>query len=299
VSLLGMSFASTLFGMSQTLWQTIVFRCVAGVFGGTIVTVRAMVSENSTKHTQARAFSFFAFAYNMGIFIGPLIGIFFNYYHIQVPHTNHVTLGGALERPASKFPSTFGKVRFWHDYPYALPNIVVSAIALSAATTTMLFVRETLHIHRDNKNTAGPTMSTWEIIKHPGVTPVLVVYNYVMMMASTFTAVFPVHQYTPVGLGGLGFSPGLIAACTALNGSSQAAWLLLIFPVLHKRVGTGRVLWLCAVAWPVLFAAAPLYNVLLRYELTTLFWSTGPLVVVLFSGVSMAFSELFLAMFTL
>jgi hypothetical protein len=75
ISLLGMTVASTLFGMSQKLWQMVLFRCVAGVFGGTVVTVRAMLSENSTKHTQARAFSFFAFASNMGIFIGPLIGM--------------------------------------------------------------------------------------------------------------------------------------------------------------------------------------------------------------------------------
>jgi MFS family permease len=64
----------TLFGMSQSLWQMIVTRCFAGVFAGTVVTVRAMLSENSTKHTQARAFSYFAFARNLGLFLGPLIG---------------------------------------------------------------------------------------------------------------------------------------------------------------------------------------------------------------------------------
>lgn len=52
----------------------IFFRCIAGVFAGTVVTVRAMLSENSTKHTQARIFSFFAFFNNLGMFLGPLIG---------------------------------------------------------------------------------------------------------------------------------------------------------------------------------------------------------------------------------
>lgn len=33
-----------------------------------------MITENSTKKTQARAFSYFAFAGNLGIFTGPLIG---------------------------------------------------------------------------------------------------------------------------------------------------------------------------------------------------------------------------------
>jgi MFS family permease len=49
-------------------------RCVAGIFAGTVVTVRAMLSENSTKHTQARAFSYFAFSRNIGLLIGPPLG---------------------------------------------------------------------------------------------------------------------------------------------------------------------------------------------------------------------------------
>jgi len=37
-------------------------------------TIRSMLSENSTPKTQARAFSWFAFTSNCGIFVGPLIG---------------------------------------------------------------------------------------------------------------------------------------------------------------------------------------------------------------------------------
>lgn len=73
-SLLGIAVATTLFGMSQSIAQMIAARCFAGVFAGTVVTVRAMFSENSTKHTQARAFSYFAFAGNLGISVGPLLG---------------------------------------------------------------------------------------------------------------------------------------------------------------------------------------------------------------------------------
>ena len=128
LSLLGMTVSTTLFGLSQTLWQMILFRCIAGVFAGTVVTVRAMLSEISTKHTQARAFSFFAFSGNLGIFLGPLIG-------------------GALETPADKYTSTFGKIQFFHDYPYALPSMVISVISLTAALTTIFFVNEVcLHL---------------------------------------------------------------------------------------------------------------------------------------------------------
>ena len=74
-SLLGLAVATTLFGLSQSIAQMVVFRCVAGVFGGTVVTLRTMYSEISTKKTQAKAFSYFAFAGNLGITLGPLLGM--------------------------------------------------------------------------------------------------------------------------------------------------------------------------------------------------------------------------------
>lgn len=77
-SLAGIAAASALFGMSATLWQMILFRCLAGLFAGSSVTIRAMLSENCTKTTQARAFSWYMFARNLGIFIGPLIGMSVN-----------------------------------------------------------------------------------------------------------------------------------------------------------------------------------------------------------------------------
>ncbi|KAF2028576.1 MFS general substrate transporter [Setomelanomma holmii] len=275
-SLLGVAVATSLFGMSQSLWQMIIFRCFAGVFAGTVVTVRAMLSENSTKYTQARAFSYFAFARNLGLFLGPL-------------------LGGVLERPATKYTRIFGKIHFFHKYPYALPGFVTSAIALSSALAVLFFAKETLHIHRDKKKTDTPPMSTWQLFNYPGVARVILIYNYVMLLAFTYTAVNPVFAYTPIALGGLSFSPELIAAMTALAGASQAIWLLLIFPRLHKRVGTGQMLYYCAFAWPVFFASSVVFNTLLRHDLKAAFWATAPPTLVLGSGVAMAFTAVQLA----
>ena len=73
-SLTGVGFATCLFGMSKTIWQMIATRCLAGVFAGSVVTVRTMLSENTDKTTQATAFSWYAVSRNMGISLGPLIG---------------------------------------------------------------------------------------------------------------------------------------------------------------------------------------------------------------------------------
>jgi predicted MFS family arabinose efflux permease len=61
-SLAGIAAASALFGMSAELWQMVVFRCLAGLFAGSSVTIRTMLSENCTKATQAKAFGWFMFS---------------------------------------------------------------------------------------------------------------------------------------------------------------------------------------------------------------------------------------------
>lgn len=82
-----------------------------------------MFSEISTPRTQARAFSFFAFSGNLGIFFGPLIG-------------------GGLSNPVDQYPSTFGHSQFFKDYPYALATLVSGLFAASAALVNFFFLKE-------------------------------------------------------------------------------------------------------------------------------------------------------------
>ena len=81
-----------------------------------------MISENSTKKTQAKAFSWFAFSGYIGIFVGPFIG-------------------GALESPAEKF-AFFKDIKFFIDYPYALPTIATGSFGFVAAVISALFIKE-------------------------------------------------------------------------------------------------------------------------------------------------------------
>ena len=96
-------------------------------------------------------------------------------------------------------------------------------------------------------------------------------------------------MFTSVELGGTGFQPEMIAAAIGLSGASQALWLLLVFPRLHKRVGTGQVLRYTAIVWPVFFALYPGFNILLTHKLDKLFWTLAPPALMLGSGVAMAF----------
>ncbi|PMD30438.1 MFS general substrate transporter [Hyaloscypha variabilis F] len=277
-SLAGVAIATATFGLSKTIWQMILFRCCAGVFAGTVVTVRTMITENSTPRTQARAFSFFAFSSNVGIFLGPM-------------------LGGALSDPAKQIGGIFKRIEFFKEYPYALPTFVSGAFGASAAILCVLFLKETLKrkVKGDESPTEAP-MSTLELIKAPGVAMVLLLYGHVMLLGLAYTAVTPVFWFTEPALGGYGLTPQQISFFIGGIGVSQAIWLLFAFPILQRRYGTGGVLRGCLFMWPIFFAAAPVCNYFLRQGWTTAFWITAPVLQIGGSGVAMGFTGVQLAL---
>ncbi|KAK6500107.1 hypothetical protein TWF481_010465 [Arthrobotrys musiformis] len=287
-SMVGVTVATSLFGMATTIWEMVVFRCLAGVFAGTIVTIRTMISEQSTVKTQARAFSLFAFTGNLGILFGPLIG-------------------GALAEPASQYPGIFRGIPFFERYPYALSSFAVGGVGLVITVICAVNVEETLPSKIAARNGgeetgAGPsapakdTMSTWELINAPGVGLVLYTYQHIMLLAFAYTAVTPVFWFTPVALGGLGLSPLQISLFMSLNGLSQAVWLLLVFPPLQNRIGTNGVLRACATAYPAFLAIPPLLNLLLRGGFSTTFWIGAPILMAVGCGVAMSFTAIQLAL---
>lgn len=110
-----------------------------------------------------------------------------------------------------------------------------------------------------------------------------------MLLGLAYTAVSPVFLYTDVQNGGYGFTDQQIALYLAGAGASQAMWMLLAFPPLQRRFGTGNVLRGCAVAWPLFMAAFPVGNELLRHKSYSLFWILFVTTMIGGSGVSMGF----------
>ncbi|KAF8199262.1 MFS transporter [Mycena galopus ATCC 62051] len=248
-SLCGVSVASALFGLSKGVWQMTLFRCLAGAFAGSVVTIRVMITENSTARTQAKAFSFFSFAGNIGIFLGPLIG-------------------GSLSEPTVNCPSVFGHIHLFETYPHLLPTLITGCVAASAAVLCALFVKETLITKTERKfsDSVSPSFSTWEVIKTPGVAAVLYLTGHMALIALGHTA---------VELGGLGFTPLQISLFLGLSGLSQAVWLF-PFPALQRRYGTGGVLRACSYIWPIFMALNPVANCMLKRGWTTAFWIMMP-----------------------
>lgn len=296
LSLFGVGTATAIFGLAQTIWQMILFRCLAGVFAGTVVTIRTMITEHSTAKTQARSFSWFAFSQNLGIFVGPLIG-------------------GALADPAQQYKRAFGGIAFFENYPYALPSLATGFMALVGAITTIFYVEETLPPREEgtkgksdpesepllNGSSSKPDIenSTWALIKSPGVLPVLYLYSHIMVLAFSYTAIVPVFSYEPIAIGGFGFSSLYISIFMALGGAAQAIWLLLVFPPLQHRIGTVGVIRACAYVYPFFFLVYPLLSLLLRegsHAARVTFWVFAPVLQCLGVGVSMCFTAIQLAL---
>ncbi|KAF2430260.1 MFS general substrate transporter [Tothia fuscella] len=277
ISLVGVALAVTLFGTSQNIWQMVLFRSLGGLFSGSVVCVRAMFSENSTKKTQARAFSFFGFAGNIGIFLGPLIG--------------------GLAKPVEQYPSLFAGNKLFTEFPYLLPTMISGGIAAVGAIVVAVFVKETLKVESVGSTTKKPTpMTTMEILKSPGVPITLAIFGYSGLLGFAYTAMCPVFWFTSIPRGGFSFSPKYMSLFLSIAGVSQALWLLLVFPWLQRRIGTGGVLRWCTRAWPVMFALNPVYNVFLRLGWNGAFWGLAPLNQAVGSGVAMAFTGVQLAL---
>lgn len=61
--------------------------------------------------------------FNIGVIIGPI-------------------LGGILSDPAGTYPTLFGNVEFFRDYPYAAPNILSAFFLLCAMSSVWLNLEE-------------------------------------------------------------------------------------------------------------------------------------------------------------
>ena len=199
--------------------------------------------------------------------------------------------GGGLANPIEQFPNVFVPGSFFGQYRYALSTYATGAVCLSATLTSLFGLRETLDKTADFGAKNKSQLSTTEVLKSPGVPMVLGIFGYVMLLGLGYTAVNPVFLYTDVELGGWGFSDQQIAGVLAIAGASQSLWMLLAFPFLQKRLGTGNLLRVCAVAWGLMFAGYPILNEVLRHGSETAFWAIWPPFLVMGSGVAMAYGE--------
>lgn len=286
ITLAGMIVSTMAYTMATTIPQMILFRCLAGVFSGSRLVMRTMLFEHCTPDNEAMAYSWFGFANNIGTTLGPLIG-------------------GLLADPVAQYPGIFKGVAFFENYPYALVGFVLTAVGIAGVWISFLFLEETLDSDEeavsstgDGQTTAPPALSMRELLMAPKVAITIWVHTHFMILAYAVTALMPVFLFTPVDIGGTGFSSSQISAFMAVQGASQTFWLIVAFPILHRRYGTKNLLKMCATVYQFFFAGIILLNALLRIggkSATAWAWTLGGFLAVTGPGVSIGFTSAQLA----
>lgn len=167
IGLLGTMFSIIGFGFSHSFPMAVIFRCLGGVLNGNIGVMRTMISEIiKEKKYQSRAFLILPMTFNIGVILGPILGI-----HIPLYHTIFLltAAGGLLADPVGSYPSLFGPgsllggktgVQWMAKWPYALPNLMSAIFLFISACAVIFFLEETSELCKD-KPDYGLNIGRW------------------------------------------------------------------------------------------------------------------------------------------
>ncbi|KAI9458027.1 MFS general substrate transporter [Russula earlei] len=258
IGILGVSFATLLFGLQQTFPGILLIRCIGGFFSGNTAVIYSVLGEITDTTNQAIAFPMFGLAWPVGSIIGPLIG-------------------GTFSNPANAIPNLFGH-HFFQTYPYFLPGFIAFVISLVAATFGYVFLEETLPSKR--RGLAVPksiTGVTHEQKSSPFTFRMLISVPIIRALSlsgaglsftyTAFDVLFVLFCYSPIESGGLALSAAEIGICLAIAGLISCFIQLFVTPTLLVRCDHVRLYNRCLGLWPYCFLALPLLNAVARIGL--------------------------------
>ncbi|KAJ7683432.1 major facilitator superfamily multidrug-resistance, DHA1 sub-family [Mycena rosella] len=223
VGLLGLALSMMGFGLSNTVWALLGFRCAQGAFNGTTGAATTVIMEISDASNLATMMSMSGTVWSVGSSMGSFIG-------------------GTLANPAAKWPdnTTSLTLDFLRAHPYFLPCGVAAGFALASFFFALVGLRETSPsaVARLQQKQRSPATETdpllggqnlcsesfdantvptvRELITRP-VCLVLGNYGLFTFLDMANTSLQTLVYATPIGMGGLGlesFDIGLILGLT-------------------------------------------------------------------------------------
>ncbi|KAI9434219.1 MFS general substrate transporter [Lactarius indigo] len=254
--LFGLSLSMFCFGLSTSYWgavfRHVVIRSINGALNGNSGIMKSIVAEITDPTNLPQVYAYMPVSWSTGSTLGPMVG-------------------GALSRPAERYPNTFGNSEFLKKYPYFLPCAVPATFSALAWVLAFVFLKETVSSPVTFRSLltkkSDPSPSVVEIdeaekpypLRRLMTRPVLLsVLNYatLALVDVAYRAMQPLFLSTPISNGGLGLAPPAIGRILMYFGILNGIFQLICFARIHALLGTKKLFvggLLCGIPMFVLF----------------------------------------------
>lgn len=289
--LFGLSLSMYGFGLSTSYWGAVFSRSINGALNGNSGIMKSIVAEITDPTNLPQVYAYLPVSWSTGSTLGPMIG-------------------GALSRPAERYPNTFGNSEFLKKYPYFLPCAVPATFSALAWVLSFVFLKETVSSPVTFRSLltkkSDPSPSVVEIdeaekpypLRRLMTRPVLLsVLNYatLSLVDIAYRAMQPLFLSTPVSNGGLGLPPPAIGRILMYFGILNAIFQLIFFARIHALLGTKKLFisgLLCGIPMFVLF---PVTSTLARaYGVGRVVYLSVALQIVFALGVNSSYGCIFI-----
>ncbi|KDR81469.1 hypothetical protein GALMADRAFT_221332 [Galerina marginata CBS 339.88] len=240
----GLAITTLLFGLSTSFTTAMISRALAGLFSGNVAVIPSILCEITDDTNQASAFPFFGFWWPVGAIIGPLIG-------------------GFLSKPATRYPKYFDW-EFLRTYPYFLPCLLVSSLAIFGFITSWLFLKEVRIYSLQYVRELTGRYSVRHLLGIPIIRALCASGCALSFISTAFDVLFVLFCFSPVKAGGLAFSTSEIGFALSTSGGFAALLQIFIMPTILRRVNHASMYHFCMKIWPYTFLSLPLLNIVAR-----------------------------------
>ncbi|CAL9133223.1 unnamed protein product [Musa textilis] len=231
ISIISVIIFNTLFGLSTSYSMAIISRSFMGCFCGLLGPIKAYASEVCRKEYQALGLSLVSTSRGIGLVVGPAIG-------------------GFLAQPAEKYPNIFSKESLFGRFPYFLPCLCISLVAI-AATVACFWLPETLHIHDkweiedlegslircETRESSEETEASKSLIKNWPLMSAIIIYCVFSLQDMAYSEIFSLWAVSNQSYGGLSFSSQVVGEVLAITGISLLVYQIFLYPPFEKYLG--------------------------------------------------------------
>uniref|UniRef100_A0ACD5VN16 Uncharacterized protein n=1 Tax=Avena sativa TaxID=4498 RepID=A0ACD5VN16_AVESA len=232
ITLFSVVIFNTLFGLSSSYWMALTTRGLLGLLSGMLGPVKAYATEVCRKEHGHLALSLISSSRGIGLIVGPAIG-------------------GYLAQPADKYPDIFSVNSIFGRFPYFLPCLSISLLAI-VALVACFWLPETLHRHTediilDNSTEAVEQSISDTNAEHNGGGCLSLFTNWALMSAITVYCIFSLQDvaYAEVfslwaisdrKYGGLSFSSQDVGSVLSISGLLLLIYQILVYPSVAKSI---------------------------------------------------------------